>query len=217
MNQRAGVYGGRFPYLASGRSRGQWRLVGHNKAAMLIVENTAYREHRLSIMMFFGDFPSIAQGDTGNFMIWLGYVSSGYDDNNGYISSQQDKPHGLEGPGGAAVTYYKSYDGVAIGQKGSASSLFAGHRGVSYPDPITSGLMVSECYLQEYINDNQGQPIRGLWPGLYLCNCDLTGKPLFSMFSGFDGTDDEYLMFVINYSYKSGEYPFFVNTTAWLA
>lgn len=205
-------YSGNCPYLGSGKTSGRWRIVGHSKCFALFVENTG-TSSPYCCMYCFGDFPSLAPADTGNFMFYLGSQSVG-NDNDGYLYSSQSRPWCVEDNSESWGKMCKSYDGLVRSVFFTTSSLFYGGRGVSYPDPITSGLMISEVYIRErVVSDSAPRPVRGLWPGLYVCVNDLSGRPLFNTFSGFDGTDDEYMLIFIN----DERYPFLINTTAWLA
>lgn len=215
LNERFFNYSGNCPYLEYRANSARWRIIGHSKLFALIIEQRAgSSSYYYSVMYWFGDFPSVAPADTGNFMYYTAGSNFSVDGTEGYLNGTQSRPWCVEDSAGGWGKLYKSYDGLVKGASFTTSSLFYGGRGVSYPDMITSGMMASEVYIREWVvSDSTPRPVRGLWPGLYVCVNDLTGLPLFNTLSGFDGTDDEYMLVIINDS----RYPFLINTTAWLA
>lgn len=200
----------KFPYLSSYaqfETGGSWILVGHDQAFAFLI-NGLYSGVRL---LWFGDFPSLAAADTGNCLLYCG---SG--ENQDYLSSGTSEPSTYLVSGSNHFVLAKSFDGLSTGVDGNVSSVTFINRGVSYPDPVTGGLTMSECYIVERLTGGQIQaPFRGLWPGMYYCVNNLGSIPNYAELTGFAGTNDRYAKVCLDDSYSPSSGYYLINLTAW--
>ena len=200
----------RFQYQRSGLASNKWILVGHSRAFVLVL--AGYYKSR---MLWFGDFPSLAVGDTGNCALL--YSSDGTANMIGSGQSYQ-APYiiGSSSGGNGRVTLAKSYNGLSLGSNDSAlSSLCSAWTRAVFPDVITNGLAISECYINESIESRF--PLRGLLPGLYCCANNLNTLEEWSSMDNFVGSSDQFFNLGLTDA-SNPEYSYFlINTTAWRA
>ena len=202
--------GRRFQYQRSGLTSNKWILVGHGRAFVLVL--AGYVKSR---MLWFGDFPSLAVGDTGNCALL--YSSDGLAN---AISSGQSyqAPYltGSNGGGSSRVILARAYNGLSLGtNEGALSSLCAAWNGVLFPDVVTNGLAISECYINEYIDGRF--PLRGLLPGLYYCANLLNSLDEWSSMDNFIGSSDQFFNCGLTDISNPNFGYYLINTTAWRA
>lgn len=200
----------RLQYLTNGKQSSKWILIGHNRAFVLLFEGYYSR----SRFLWFGDFPTLAAGDTGNCA--LAYASDG---NQNYLSSGGSSRAlfllGVSG-GQSRVIFAKSATGLNLGPtEGAVSSLCAPFFGLPFPDSITNGLSISECYLHEY--DINRYPMRGLLPGIYVCANNLQTFEEWQEMGDFIGSTDRFINCCLEDTHNAIYNYYLINTTAWRA
>lgn len=202
----------RFQYWRSPLSSNRWMLIGHGRAFALLVKGSVK-----SRLFWFGDFPSLAAGDTGNCAMF--YTSDGTNlqmSNSSYMA-----PRVLGANSGSGSTFFtlaKSFNGLAMGVTAIMSSLCATFQRQDFPDLITNGLSISECYLNERIGNGDSKvPLRGLLPGCYWCANDLSAVEEWTDMGNFVGSDDHFINCVISDVNNDSGSIMLINTTAWRA
>ena len=202
----------RFQYWRSPLTSNKWMLIGHSRAFALLVKGTIR-----SRLFWFGDFPSTAAGDTGNCAMF--YTSDGT--YNQMSNSSYMAPQVLGANGGAGNTKFvlaRSYTGIGMGVVAILSSLCATYQRQSFPDLITNGLSISECYLHELLDDGANRvPLRGLLPGCYWCANNLSSVEDWTDMSNFVGSDDHFVNCGVSDVNNDGGNAMLINTTAWRA
>ena len=114
------------------------------------------------------------------------------------------------------VTLAKSYNGLSLGSNDSAlSSLCSAWTKAVFPDVITNGLAISECYINESIESKF--PLRGLLPGLYCCANNLNTLEEWSSMDNFIGSSDQFFNLGLTDAGNTDYGYFLINTTAWRA
>lgn len=202
----------RFQYWRIPLTSNKWMLIGHSRAFALLVKGSTR-----SRLFWFGDFPSTAAGDTGNCAMF--YTSDGtYDQmsNSSYMAPQVLGANG--GTGSTKFVLARSYTGIGMGVVAILSSLCATYQRQSFPDRITNGLSISECYLHELLDYSANRvPLRGLLPGCYWCANDLSSVEDWTDMSNFVGSDDHFVNCGVSDENNDGGNAMLINTTAWRA
>lgn len=204
----------KFPYLRGydqGGSGRTWMVIGHDSAFALLLTGSQSGVR----LLWFGDFPSLVAADTGNCLLYCG------DDNSAdYLSSLTYEPTVVGTGGNNHFVLGKSFDGLSNGTPGYVLSLVIPIRGLPYPDLITGGLSMSECFIAErvFVTSSMAQhPLRGLWPGVYYSANNLSPVADYAELTGFPGTDDRYLKVGLNDSGGTQTGFYLINLTAWEA
>ncbi len=201
--------GKRLQYRGTAKPQPKWMLIGHSRAFVLLIEG--YYKTRF---LWFGAFPSLAAGDTGNCVMY--YSSDGDSDAIYGGSAYYSAPNLLTSNGGAIGIYAKSATGLSLGVPTCAvSSLCGAFWGVPFPDQITNGLSISECYLNEY--NGSRHPMRGLWPGMYACANSLDAVEEWGELGDFVGSSDRFINCCLYDSSNQIYHHYLINTTAWRA
>lgn len=181
-----------FPYN-NNYAKKHWVLVGHEKAFVLILPDS-----KCSQILWFGDVPSLMDGDIGNTL----YINTSYSSktsyDNGSINTTNKQYFALNATGTNKLT--KKADVSCI-------SLFW-NQNIAYPDEITGGLSASEVYLTE-----KGI-VRGLLPGLLSCANNLQSIPDLQI---MDLGDRQNWVKLNLHDTGNGAYCFLLNLTAWEA
>lgn len=194
----------KFGYIESSRSTNDnWWLVGHEHCFVLLVGNSSKNG---TAIFFFGDVPSLIPNDTGNTLYYSN--SNTYDYLSGRILPYAASVSGsdLTDP-----KFAKSW----LGSEQMVSLLFnslCAHAGsgAAYPDKISGGLMASEMFLYERINNELC--LRALLPGLLRCQNDLRVLADGAVVQ-LDNTDDIYLKFCCGES----SHHYLLNVSQWEA
>nr|DAV10666.1 MAG TPA: hypothetical protein [Caudoviricetes sp.] len=200
-----------FPYLQTSKANTKWMLVGHGRAFVLLVQGS-YKTR----FIWFGDFPTLAAGDTGNCALL--YSSDGTYKYLTINSSTFRIPKLLGYFGGGSnntAIIAKSSTGLSLGLTDCVlSSLCGTFASLSFPDTITNGLSISECYLHEF--DGRTYPMRGLLPGMYACANNLSSVEDWSEMGDFMGSSDRFVNCCFEDSSSSSAFGhFLIDTTAW--
>lgn len=161
---------------AGGTPRG-WVLVADQKRFILIVAQSAATVDASSSLgqgLFFGDVKSAKSGDAYHCFINAGLASGA---SNSAFGAVNNGPSGLSAAGGHFLA--RSY--TQVGGAVSASkhtdvaktnnTLVLGTGGVTYPDPITGGILVASIYVAEPGN------VRGVLPGVWAVLHNLPASP----------------------------------------
>lgn len=194
-------------YQAWNTTRREWILIGHSRAFVLLWQGTSKTR-----MLWFGDFPSLAVGDTGNCLMYYGS-----DGDYNEMSTQCNGPRMIgSNYSSASFMLAKSFDALTLGRFDSmVSSLCGAYAGQIFPDAISNGLSISQCFVHENINGRY--TMRGLFPGLYACAQDLRSVAEWSSMDSFVGSGDTFINCCLH-EYNDATHGYFlINTTAWPA
>lgn len=191
----------KFGFVESGRNQqDNWWLIGHDGAFLLMIGDNRGND---TMMLFFGDVPTVVPNDTGN-CAFLHSSSGSYD----YFNANSIA---FTTGGGSSKTHMgKRWDNTELGAECELHSLLAGSGlGATYPDKITGGLSASEVYIFER---NNGLNLRGLLSGVYRTAHNLQDLPNGTSVP-LDGTSDVFLKFRVGYS--GADNHFLINATQW--
>lgn len=202
-------------YYPYNKQRGSsWVLVGHGLAFVLITDGYYFSNGGFnSRMLWFGDFPSLLEGDMNNCLMWMPSqrttLSAGH---SGFFA--RDNTSSAANP--AIMT--SSYDGLAQNAQGLVHSLCEYNSGLPYPDPVMGGFVVSETWLLERIGNSSPMTtyLRGLWPGLFFCSNQVP-LAVKTQVTGIDGSDDTFMCFTAADTGQYQQNMLFINITAWEA
>jgi hypothetical protein len=199
-----------FQYLPNNKANTKWMLVGHGRAFVLLVQG-----HYKTRFIWFGDFPTLAAGDTGNCALLYNSDGSYKYMTANNSSYRTPKLLGYFGGGSSATAIIaKSSTGLSLGlTECTLSSQCGTFAGLPFPDVITNGLSISECYLHEF---NGGTyPMRGLLPGMYACANNLNSLEEWSEMGDFMGSSDRFVSCCFEESGVASYGYFLINITAW--
>lgn len=176
-----------------------WWLIGHEKLFMLLV---AKRNLNDTVVLYFGDVPSLVPQDTGQTILF----SNSHQ--NGYLESRALGFVGYE-----SVLFAKTWTGAENMAKGAFQSL-ANHEGAGagYPDKISGGLSAAEMWIYEKGAGYQEWNLRALLSGIFKCQNNLRDLPDGSVVK-LDGTDDVFLKFNLHAGNEKNNY--LINTSRW--
>ena len=184
----------------------KWVVVGWARGFVLAVVNSDYAS--VNGVFCFGEFPSLAAGDSGN--TFIAYSAGNYSylgSGNDYLGCKIAKDY----KGDGALFYSIKGGGIGSSSSSSSSSYLA-----AYPNPITGGFTIENLYLVEATKDSDSYPewaVRGKFPGMM---CTLERMPEFSsltpgrIFNDLDNNSDEW-MYIRNVNGLG----LLINLTAW--
>lgn len=190
----------RFGYMDSNGKAPKWTVIGHAKAFVLVLSPN----NEKSVMLFFGDFASLAAADTGN----TAFLHNSYNSEYLYVSSLK-----TAADSGNTTHLPQRYNGVVQRTVCELSGLCYQFRGTAYPDPVVQGLTASEIWLEELNENDQALTTRGLLPGVFKVKQDLRSFQEGAVFS-MAGSADQWLKFTFANSYLH-QNAYLINATAW--
>ncbi|WP_107878514.1 hypothetical protein [Neisseria animaloris] len=205
-----------FSFLTNNKDTAPWLLVGCERGFCLVV-SVGQTENTGSSLLYFGDFSSLAPGDTRNCILIQSATNDKYVQSNdsgiGYLMLDSTSSyHTHVGRMALAASYDQLTSNVPCCGSGAMNKL----RGVPYPDPISGGFSAFEIFVLEHLvfRDNRYYGLRGKLPGLLGIRENLASVQEQSFFDNLDDSGDRFVKFNTS-RYRVGEDCFLVNCTAW--